>query len=111
MTDQSTGDQPWNQSGAFSPTPPVPAKPPRQKRQQKTKAPEPTAEKPAKKVRKPREEKPERRAPETVKVTLKEYATMVSAEPQAFLKAHAALVSLSKGVRVKVLAELQKVLG
>lgn len=92
-------------------TPPAaPAKPERQPRQRrKTKASETPA--PAKPERKPREEKSERRAPETVKVTLKEYAAMVSAEPQAFLKAHAALVSLSKGVRTKVLAELQKVLG
>lgn len=128
MTDQTTGDQPWNLPGAFAPNPP--AREPRQKRKpreaaapKKERKPRPVAERhppghdgrdlPAKKTRKARKEKAERAAPETIKVTMKEYAGMRVGPDDAklFLKLHGMLSLVSKGTRAKVLGELAKVFG
>lgn len=124
MTDQATGDQPWNQPGAFNPNPP-PAREPRQKRkpreaavpkkERKPRAAKPPAEAPAapKKPRKAKKEKAERAAPDTIKVTMKEYAGMRVGPDDAklFLKLHSMLSLVSKGTRAKVLGELAKVFG
>jgi len=122
MTDQATGDQPWNQPGAFAPNPP-PAREPRQKRKpraeaapkvRKPRAAKPPAEAAApKKPRKARKEKAERAAPDTIKVSLKEFAQMRVGPDDAklFLKLHNLLSLVSKSTRAKVLGELSKVFG
>lgn len=108
MTTEVPGAQPWD-------TPPAdPPKPVKQPRQRRAKA-EASAPEPAR-VRKPRAakaEKKERAAPETIKVTLKEFAAMRVGEDDAklFLKLHGLLAGASKGARGKLLAELGKVLG
>lgn len=62
-----------------------------------------------KRAKKAKAEKP---APETVKVSLKEYATMRCGESaKLFLKAHKLLSGASAGARRSVLAELTKTLG
>lgn len=96
--------QPWEQSSA--PTPESAPKVPRQKRKARAATPAPE------KVRKPKADKIERAAPETIKVTMKEYAAMkVGEDAKAFIKMHGLLSALSKASRAKVLTELQKVFG
>jgi len=111
-------DTPWEQPSFVPPTSEAPA--PRQRRKKaedkparqprKAREPEAATPAPARKPRKPREERP---APETIKVTLKEFAIMRVGEEnaKAFLKAHTLLGDLAKGARSKVLVELAKVLG
>lgn len=56
--------------------------------------------------------KVEKAAPETVKVSLKEYASMRCGESaKLFLKAHKLLSGATAGARRSVLAELTKMLG
>ena len=66
----------------------------------------------AKKAHKKRVAKAEKAAPETIKVTMKEYASMrVGDNAKLFLKVHKLLAGESKSARAVVLAELSKVLG
>jgi len=125
MTDQATGDMPWMQQTA--PAIPAAVREPRQKRlKREAAAPKPSrkpraAKSPAeapvapapKKPRKTKKEKAERAAPDTIKVTLKEYAGMRVGPDDAklFLKLHGLLSLVSKGTRAKVLGELAKVFG
>lgn len=114
MTDQATGDMPDFLKRAAAPPEAAPAREPRQRRTtRRTAAPETPSEKPARKPRVAKKEAKERAAPETIKVTLKEFATMRVGEEHAktFIKVHGLLSELSKGARGKVLAELSKVLG
>lgn len=121
MTDQPTGEQqPWEAHGAFSPTPPKPERQPRQRRTRKEpalaapfgKAAEEAAPKKTRKPRAAKKEKAERAAPETIKVTMREYAEMrVGDDAKVFIKLHGILSTLTKGARSKVLAELSKVLS
>lgn len=117
MTTETAGEMPeFLRRTSTAPTEP-PAREPRQRRTNRRAAPaETSATKPERAPRKPRaakKEVKERTAPDTIKVTLKEYAVMRVGEDnaKAFLKAHAALMGILKGSRGKVLAELQKVLG
>lgn len=121
MNDQAPGNA-WDQPPA-NPQTAAPARPPRQKRQPRITAaskpvrtpkvvPPPSEAAPAPK--KPRKAKTvERAAPETIKVSLKEFAQMrVGADDaKLFLKLHGLLSLVSKGTRAKVLGELQKVFG
>lgn len=114
MTDATVPDMPdfLRRAAPAAPSAP-PAREPRQRRQKKA-AEAPPAPPKEKKARKPRAAKKaakERAAPDTVKVTLKQYADMVSVEPRVFLKVHSLLSGLGKPARAKVLAELGKVLG
>lgn len=115
---EATGEMPeFLRRAAAPPADPPPAREPRQRRtNRRAAAPETAPEKPARAPRKPRaakKETKERAAPETIKVTLKEYAVMRVGEDnaKAFLKAHTALMGIVKSSRAKVLDELQKVLG
>ena len=66
----------------------------------------------AKKARKKRAAKAEKAAPETVKVSLKEYATMRCGDSaKLFLKAHKLLSGASAGARRTVLTELTSLLS
>lgn len=125
MNDQATGDMPWLQE----PAAPAPARQPRQQRKPREAA-APKPEKAPRKPRtvskspllaagygkdmskKPRAAKAERAAPDTIKVTLKEFAQMrVGDDAKLFLKLHGVLSSAGKASRTKVLAELSKVFG
>lgn len=111
-----TSDTPWeNQLAPSMLTPDTPA--PRQRRKkaedkparQPRKAKEPVAEAPAK-VRKPREPKLEKATTNTVRVDIKQYASMTCGlDANAFIKAHGVLAAVGKGARNKILSELQKV--
>lgn len=127
MNETAPGNLPW-QSSPIGLSPEAPVREPRQRRKprEEATAPEAPAEKP-KRGRKPREAAPEpkmrkprkaakakveRAPPETIKVSLKEYAVMrVGEDAKLFLKLHALLSDASKGSRAKVLAEINKVLG
>ena len=125
MTDQTAGNMPWMQSNIREemntipptreprqkrkPRKPAAAEPKRETRRTRDKALESAAAAAPKKPRKP---KAERAAPDTIKVTMKEYAEMrVGDDAKTFIKVHGILSDLSKGSRAKVLAELSKVLG
>lgn len=114
----------------FEPTPPPGTSPvststaPRPRKEKATKKREPKVPKNlhavtdaeikagAKKARKKRVAKAEKAAPETIKVTMKEYASMrVGDNAKLFLKVHKMLAGESKSARAAVLAELSKVLG
>lgn len=111
-------DTPWNDAGATTSPEPAPARPARQKRKAKPEA-APKARKPLellianpKPVRKPREPKAERAAPETVKISIKDYAEMrVTAFQREFVKLHKILAPISAKARNQIIAELQKVFG
>jgi hypothetical protein len=115
MTTEVTGEMPdFLRRAAALPAADPPAREPRQRRtNRRAAASETPPEKPARKPRAAKKEVKERAAPETIKVTLKEFATMRVGEDnaKAFVKVHGLLSELSKGARGKVLAELQKVLG
>lgn len=131
MTDQTTGEAPWEKPGAFQPNAPEPAaREPRQRRKpreakaesaapaaprapRKPRAAAAEADAPApRKPRKAKKAKAERAAPETIKVTMREYAAMrVGDDAKTFIKVHGLLAALSKGARAKMLVELGKVLS
>ena len=125
MNEQTPGPLPgpWTLTRLAAPTTEAPpAREPRQRRkpreakadkprkERKPRAAAPAVEPAPRKPRKARKDKVERAAPETIKVTMKEYAVMrVGDDAKTFIKLHGILSDLGKGSRSKLLAELQKV--
>ena len=115
MTDATVPDMPdfLRRAAPAAPSAP-PAREPRQRRQKKA-AEAPPAPPKEKKARKPRAAKKaakERAAPDTVKVTLKEYAAMrIAPAAKEFVKIHKIMSGVTGLGRAKLLAELQKVFG
>lgn len=112
MTEQTAGEAPWAAQSASAET--APTRQPRQQRKPREAKPAVAAPEVAPPARKPRKakEKAERAAPETIKVTMREYAEMrVGDDAKVFIKLHGILSALTKSARTKVLAELSKVFG
>lgn len=114
MTDQAGGIPDFLQRKPEAPTPPKLERQPRQRRAPKPTAAETASEPP--KPKKPRKARKvptkERSTPETVKVTLKEYAQMrIAPAAKEFVKIHKIMSSVAGIARGKLLAELNKVFG